>query len=217
MIDTTDNMTATTKPTSDDIERAQCGVANVERIYSFIASFSILGLIGLGVILCLTASVVHAQQFSSNDFAPAATQGNGWWSPEREASTVVVPHLQVGMSKLAGFAISEPVRNSTIEQSDYLPSEETDRPIVNPRNFEFELERQSSEVSPSIEGDLLSTRSFLSILEAKYGMWESSLADTRSLMNVNGISVFPLVQIDYAQWRLPIGLYAPPLRGSDSR
>jgi hypothetical protein len=167
---------------------------------------------------CLTATAAHAQQLSASDFARAATKtGNGWWSPERNASTLVAPYLQLTMSKKSRFAFSEMVRNSTTEQSNYFLSEETARPTANHDGLGLKLATQNPEVSPLVEGELLSTRSFISILAARYVMWESSLAATRSLMNVNGTSVYPLVQINYDQWQLPIGLYAPPLRGSDAR
>jgi hypothetical protein len=59
--------------------------------------------------------------------------------------------------------------------------------------------------------------SFPSVMQAKYAIWQSSLADSRSLVNVNGMSVYPLLQIDYAGWHLPVTLYLSSLRGSDAR
>jgi hypothetical protein len=59
--------------------------------------------------------------------------------------------------------------------------------------------------------------SFLGLLQAKYTMWESSLADSGSLTNVNGVSVYPLLQINYEGWRLPVTLYISSLRGSGAR
>ncbi|MEA2649241.1 MAG: hypothetical protein QOG61_1676 [Candidatus Binataceae bacterium] len=56
-----------------------------------------------------------------------------------------------------------------------------------------------------------------SLLQAGYAMWESSLADSRSLINVNGVSVYPLFQINYAGWHLPITLYISSLRYSDAQ
>jgi hypothetical protein len=63
----------------------------------------------------------------------------------------------------------------------------------------------------------LSPRSILSLLQTKYENWETSLADSRSLTHVNGVSVYPLYEISYAGRHLPVTLYIPPLRGSDAR
>jgi hypothetical protein len=218
VIGITDSGTQSIEKTPVDSGRSWCGVGNLKRIYSFITAFRVLWLIPLSGILCLTATAVQAQQFSIDDFAPiAAKTGNGWWSPERTASTVLAPHLQLMISTPARFALSEPVRNSTTQQRNYLADERTDNPMVSLGSFGLADGAGSPEVSPLVEGELLAPRSFFSVLVAKYAMWESSLADTRSLVNVNGMQVYPLVQIDYAQWRLPIALYAPPLRGSNSR
>jgi hypothetical protein len=71
---------------------------------------------------------------------------------------------------------------------------------------------------PSLLTDRVSLppESFLSLLQAKYAIWESSLADSRSLVDVNGVSVYPLLQINYAGWHLPVTLYISSLRGSDA-
>jgi hypothetical protein len=207
--DTTRGIAASTKPNSVDTGPSRCRIARLKAFCSFIDCFRIL-MIGLFATACLTAAAAHARQFSPNDFAPGETKNvNGWWSPERAASTVVAPHLQLNMSKLTRFAISEPPHPSTTELRNYS--------IVNRDGFELMPDTRSPQVSSLAEADLLSPRSFISLLQGKYVRWEVSLADTRSLISVNGLLVYPLVQIDYAQGRLPISLYIPPLRGSEAR
>lgn len=168
--------------------------------------------------VCLATSVALAQQLSASDFAPeATTTASGWWSPERTALTVLAPGRQVSVPKLISLEVSEPPSFSTPQPDDGRPAEYVNGPSVNPGGFEFSLVTRSPEFSSLAEVELLSSRSLLSRLQAEYATWESSLADTRSPTSVNGWSVYPLVQVNYADWHLPISLYIPSLRGSDVR
>jgi hypothetical protein len=177
----------------------------------------ILLVIALCGIVCLTTSIVLAQELSASDFAPeATTTASGWWSPERTALTVLAPGRQFSVPKLISLDVSEPPSFSTPQPDDGRPAEYVNGPSVNPGGFEFSLVTRSPEFSSLAEVELLSSRSLLSRLQAEYATWESGLADTRSLTSVNGWSVYPLVQVNYADWQLPISLYRPSLRGSDA-
>jgi hypothetical protein len=57
---------------------------------------------------------------------------------------------------------------------------------------------------------------FLGLVETKYAGWESSLSDTRTLTNVNGMSVYPIFQANYGSSFVPVTLYISPLRGSNA-
>ena len=57
---------------------------------------------------------------------------------------------------------------------------------------------------------------FLGLGETKYASWESSLSDTRTLTNVNGMSVYPIFQANYASSYVPVTLYISSLRGSNA-
>ena len=213
MTDATDSITASIEDLAgEDLagsKRSLCGIANLKVVYSVIACFRILWVIALCAAVCLTAAAAYAQQFSANDFAPAtAKPANGWWSPERTAFAVVAPHLQINMSQLTRFENSAAMRPSATQPNNY--------PDVNPAGFELSTYEPGIPSSSFAEGELLSPESFLSLIGAKYVKWESSLADTRSLTSVNGVAVYPLIQIDYAHWHLPVSLYAPPLRGSNA-
>jgi len=69
----------------------------------------------------------------------------------------------------------------------------------------------------TVDSQLLFPESLLSVLQSKYAAWESRLEDSERPIAVNGRLVYPLLQVNYAGWRLPISLYTPPLRGSDAR
>ena len=74
------------------------------------------------------------------------------------------------------------------------------------RDFEFGLHNNSG-VSPG---------SFLYSLQISYMQWESRLADTLSPINQRGMLVYPFLEISAAGDHLPISMYIPPLRGSDT-
>jgi hypothetical protein len=176
---------------------------------SFSISFRMLWTVIICVSAWLTTTSAHAQQLTIEDFAPVATKTAGWWSPVQTGSTLVVPHLELNMAKLTRFEVVKRLRSSTIEPNIYA--------VANTGGFELEVGPQGGK-SMSLAGEeLLPARSLLSILTVNYARWESSLADTHSLTNANGLLVYPLLQIDYAQLHMPISLYIPPLRCSDAR
>jgi len=209
VIDGTGSRTQSIRQDFESERRSTLGMAPSKNSWVSVIRFHLLGIATLFVTLCLQAVAAQAQQLSATDFAPKAVPtAMGWWSPERTASTAVAPHLQLALSDLDRFETSQPVRPATQPNGSS---------IVTPSGVELGLDTRSPEFSSFAEGQLLSSRSFLALLEGKYVQWESSLADNRSLVKVNGESVYPLVQIDYAQARLPIILYVPPLRGSEAR
>jgi hypothetical protein len=76
---------------------------------------------------------------------------------------------------------------------------------------------QGPEYSLLTNSTSLQPGSLLYPLQTKYLMWESRLADDVPLTNQKGLLVYPLVRIRLANVDLPIGLYVPPLRGSDAK
>jgi hypothetical protein len=58
---------------------------------------------------------------------------------------------------------------------------------------------------------------FLTLMQAWYLQWQSSLADTRTPTSVNAVMVYPHLQINYANGSLPVALYNSPLLGSETR
>lgn len=51
-------------------------------------------------------------------------------------------------------------------------------------------------------------------LEANYVRWHAGLAETNSVMRVNGGSVYALGKVKAAGVTLPIGMYVMPMRGT---
>jgi hypothetical protein len=166
---------------------------------------------------CLPVSTVHAQQLSSSDFSTTSREiGNGWWSPERTASTEVIPHLQVSMVDQTRLSTSK-LLPPTSETGNYRSISQADSWIGNQPTFQLRREMQLENPGSMAEGELLYPESVLSVLQSKYASWESNLEDSGPRTNVNGLVVYSLLQINYAGWHLPISMYIPPLRGSNAR
>ncbi|MGH7837928.1 MAG: hypothetical protein ACREQC_08905 [Candidatus Binataceae bacterium] len=100
---------------------------------------------------------------------------------------------------------SDSLRTSIVEPTSYRLSE----PANGSMAPGLGLAPDAAGIAPGLlaDGDPLAPTSFSSRLASKYLQWEANLADSRSLVNVNGVSVYPLVEINYAGWRLPISLY----------
>jgi hypothetical protein len=165
-------------------------------------------LIALGA-ACGWLALGPAQALASGDFAAApASLTSGWWSPAQATSTPA-PHLELNLAALNHFGDTAAVPTSPQpadgEIRDYL---------LNAGSFELTRDPQSAEWQALAQGQTLPPESFLGLVQSKYTRWETNLAETRTPMDINGQSVYPLVQISYGQWTLPIGLYTPPLRGS---
>jgi len=166
------------------------------------------------LVLCavsLVAAIANAQELAAPTSNAAGTAG-GWWSPVR-AESATAPHLQISMAELNPFKASDSFRTFPAQRTTYRVTEPMDAQIASLQYI------GARDPGPRLLADRgsLPAGSFLSLLQAKYAIWESSLADSRSLVDVNGVSVYPLLQINYAGWHLPVTLYLSSLRGSDAR
>jgi hypothetical protein len=148
----------------------------------------------------------------SNSAAPAS----GWWSPVR-AESATTPQFLIGMAEPTHFEVSHSFRTSAFRPTTCRMSEPIDGRIASLRYVGSPLRAKVDKPSLLADSGSVPAGSFLSLLEAKYAIWESSLADSRSLVDVNGASVYPLFQINYAGGHLPVTLYISSLRGSDAR
>ena len=117
------------------------------------------------------------------------------------------------MGQLIPIEPSDSFRTFPAQRTTYRVTEPMDGQIA---SLQYIAARDAR---PSLLADrvLLPPGSFPSLLQTKYVTWESSLADSRSLVDVNGVSVYPLLQINYAGWHLPVTLYISSRRGSDAR
>jgi hypothetical protein len=165
----------------------------------------------LCLIVSLMATISNAQELAATT-ANAARPASGWWSPAK-AESAPEPRLAISRAELTHFEASESFRTFPAQRTTYRVTEPMDGQIASLQYI------GARDAGPSLLADRGSVPpgSFLSLLQAKYAIWESSLADSRSIVDINGVSVYPLLQINYAGWHLPVTLYLSSLRGSDAR
>jgi hypothetical protein len=166
---------------------------------------------------------VRAQTLSSGSITVTKPAEGGWFGQNSESaiaphvpldladnrspdySTVVNAHdAPVGISRNAPPIL--PLRLYTA-----LRGTSSDRPVqlrspFQARDFQFSLLKDSG-VLPG---------SFLYPLQVSYMQWESRLADTVSPTSQRGMLVYPFLEISVAGVYLPISMYVPPLRASDT-
>jgi hypothetical protein len=187
----------------------------VEMVRLSIACKRILSLIALCSIVWFVAATAQAQELLGHKGAAGWTKtATGWWSPDTDSAAA--PHLLLSMAEVGHFRGSDLPRTSTAQSGRYPSTAGTDYSIVDLGNFAL-APKTPTDFSSLAYGDLPPSDSLFSFVQTKYLMWESSLADSRPLTYVNGVSVYSLLQVSYEDSHLPISLYVPPLRGSDAR
>lgn len=181
------------------------------RTLSLIA-FCFLSLIIVSGAIGLPARAAHAQQLSASDFsANWPTTENGWWSPQRIQSRRMSLHLQISTGDQIPLS-NVKLLPATLQTANYGWISLVGDAIGNRSALGTRLQTKRQ-----IEAELVFPESFLSALQLKYLAWESRLEDSETRTNVNGLLVYPLLVANYGGWNLPISMYIPPLRGSDSR
>jgi hypothetical protein len=162
----------------------------------------------------LVAALANAQESPASVRSSAGTAG-GWWSAEKRDSAAA-PRLQISMAELARFDASDALRTPLAEPHNYRAAEPTRSVLDSTANLGLGVEAGIVTTSRLADPNALTPISFLSLMATDYAAWESNLSDTRSPVDVNRLSVYPVVQIDYANWHLPVALYIAPLRGSNA-
>jgi hypothetical protein len=176
-----------------------------------------LQLVALCGTVCLIGSVAPAQESSIRGFAPEASRvADERWSHQRTTFTVLVLNDQLRVSQLAILKGSHSSRLSTTEPKNNPRAEYINALSGHPSGLESTF-ATGPEQAFLVQAEVLSPRSLVSGLEAKYATWESSLEDLRPRTSVSGEFVYALTQVNYRAWHLPIVLDMPPLRGSDER
>jgi hypothetical protein len=169
----------------------------------------VLSILVLCAAVSLVAASANAQELAASS-SNAARPASGWWSPVR-AESATAPQLLISKAELTHFEASGPFRPPPAQPTTYRVSEPMDGQIASLQYLDARVAK------PSLLADHVSLPPALSLLQAKYAIWDSSLTDSRSLIDVNGVSVYPLLQINYAGWHLPVTLYISSFRDSDAR
>jgi hypothetical protein len=188
--------------------RASPGSAKIAGL--FVACKRILLLAAVCSVVWSVTTIAQAQELLARNRTPSSTKAStGWWSPQ--TNSAAAPHLLLSMAEVGHF------RGSDLPPSSgYKSTAGTDYSIVDLGNF-ASAPKTPTDFSSLAYGIMPPSDSLVSFVQTKYLLWESSLADSRPLTYVNGVSVYSLLQVSYEDSHLPITLYVPPLRGSDAR
>jgi hypothetical protein len=179
-----------------------------------VACTRILILVTVCSVVWFVAATAQAQELLAHNPASVSTKAaTGWWAPA--TNSAAAPHLLLSMAEVGHFRGSDSDLPRT-QSRRYQSAAGTDYSIVDLGNFAL-APKTPTDFSALSYGVVPPSDSLFSFVEAKYLLWESSLADSRSVTYVNGVSVYSLLDVSYEDSRLPISLYVPPLRGSDAR
>jgi len=181
-----------------------------------VTAYRTLWIVLMSVAVCLWSIAANAQQLSASDFASAPKEvGSSWWSPGRMESKALIPQ-HIGLIDQTALSTSKLLPPTSVGGSGVWIST-AEIPVTAQSSSQFRFETRQANPSSMVEGESLFPESFLSVLQSGYTAWESRLEDSGPRTNVNGLLVYPLLQINCAGWHLPISLYIPPLRYSDAR
>jgi len=167
------------------------------------------------LVFCATLWAVPGKaQELSGPTSNSSGLGGGWWSAEK-GDSAASRRLQIGMAQVTRFETSDTLRNPSSERTDYRAAEPIEGAVSSSPSFGLGLDAGISTASRLADPVSLTPSSLLSLIATDYAAWESNLSDSRSLVDVNRMSVYPIAQIDHA-WHLPIALCISPLRGSNA-
>src|SRR5271155_5078246 len=183
----------------------------------FQAYARILTLIALCLSSWFTAGTARAQEATRQGFELASAEVPPRLFALDTAETAPAPSLQLSNAEPHRCQISDLPPSSVARPNGHHTTERMDFPGFYSGNFTLALAVLDMKYGPPASNHALNAEPVLSEVEAKYQRWESSLADSRSLTNVNGVSVYPLAQIDSGNWQLPITLGTAPTPGAETR
>ncbi len=192
---------------------------NVPRA-SYLVTVSMIAM--CGTIWC--APRVRAQMSSSDSLTIPKTAESGWLG--QNSKSAISPHVLLNMADNP----SEADFSKVVNDHDMAAGISRNVPPILPLDLYTALRETSSErpVQPRLsfeardfEFSLLNNRgvlpgSLLYPLQMRYMQWESTLADTVAPTSQRGMLVYPFLEISVAGGYLPISMYIPPLRGSDT-
>lgn len=182
--------------------------ARLVSVYRQFARLSTLAPIALGAILCAAASTVQAQAYPLAQTSTSTPWDRLSFAPTKsEAASRFVLNVP-DAAKLGLYNSSSEAFTGANGRAERIRTA-----ILNPGRFWLTPATQSADYG-FLPSDSFPRASYLSLLEVRYHIWESNIAETRTLTDVNGALVYPLVQIDYTTGHFPIALSIAPLRGS---
>jgi hypothetical protein len=186
----------------------------VIRVLSSISNKYLLLMIVACLVGSLTSTIAYSQELPSDASTwGAARFPTAWWSPEN-AQSETAPQLVMSMTAPTDLKASDSIRTAGAQPNSDRQTEATEAAIAGFPHFGL---MDGSFVKPNLLTDRVSLAPTSAFLQSEYSTWESSLANSRSLSGVNGVPVYPLLQVSCGGWQLPVTLYTSSLRHGDAR
>jgi hypothetical protein len=218
---------------SFNVLASMCPFSTRPHVHAIHAGFRALALFSLLTAFFLLIPVARAQNPRREPARSDITRPIGWNSFANPRSGVTGYSL-IAMTDQSEFESSELLRPRRVPSASLSTpverrNEEDVKVLTSSVYREFvgengaidrvsvlNLENVDTPRAPLMESDSLVERdrahsgSLLYSLQHKYEQWQSSLADSRSLVGVSGSSVYPLLQINFAGTTLPVSLHVSP-------
>lgn len=177
----------------------------------------ILTLVALCFSSWLNAGTARAQEATAQEFQLASAEVPGRPFALDATESASTPSLQRSMAEPYHLRISDSLRSSVARPSGHHTTEGMGLSGFYSGNFTLAMAVLDTKYGAPATDQELNAEAVPSEVAGEYQRWESSLADSRSLTNVNGVSVYPLAQIDGGNWDLPITLGTAPIPGAEAR
>jgi hypothetical protein len=184
---------------------------------NFQAYARILTLIALCLNAWFTVGTAQAQDATGQAFELARAEVPGRLFAPDTAESAPTPNPRLRTAEPYHFRISDSLQSSVGRPNGHHTTERMDFSGFYSGGFTLALAVLDAKYGPPATDRALNAEPVLSEVEAKYQSWESSLADSRSLTNVNGVFVYPLAQIDCGNRHLPITLGTVPIPAAETR
>lgn len=166
----------------------------------------LLMLLGVLAITLLNATFAVSLACAQAETLGESSQSADGWSPPA-ASSSAAPRLAIDLTQLNAFANTDLLRTTTVQPANGGVAE-LPPSAFNPLQIggvTTGLHRAiptllSSPITPS-------TISLISLMDDNYNAWEATLAETHSPVDIDGVSVHQLIQLNYGSWHLPVAMY----------
>ena len=164
----------------------------------------------------LTTTIAYSQELPRDSATlVGSSSASGWW-PAEKAESETASQLIISMAEPTDIKGPYSVRTAGAELNSDRQIGPTEAAIAGLPHFGL-MDGSAVKPSPLTDRISLVPLSSFAFLQSEYSMSESTLLQFRSLTEVNGATVHPLLRINYAGWQLPVTLYTSSLRDREAR
>ena len=189
-------------------ERATaCVSLQVLLFHCLLALLGVLSVAVLDAIVDTNVAFAQAQPVSISSL-PA----DGFWS--FAAGSASAPHLAINLDQLNAFATTNLVRARKNRQDDGIIAE-LPPSAIDTLQIPIVAAEMHLGTAPLLPSQIAPPPTSLIRLVGARNASETSIEETCSPVDVNGLLVYPLTQINYGSWHLPVAMYVSTVRDSN--